>query len=138
MDKAEVDRWLASYVEAWKTYDPDQIGALFTDDIVYRYHPYDDPVVGRDAVIASWVGESDAPGASARDVAGTYDADYTAIAVDGDIAVATGVTTYYETPGGSVDRAFHNCIVMRFAGGMRCSEYTEWYMKFPPPATTTE
>jgi hypothetical protein len=37
MDKAEVDRWLGSYVEAWKTYDPDLIGSLFADDIKYRY-----------------------------------------------------------------------------------------------------
>jgi hypothetical protein len=138
MDKAAVDRWLGSYVEAWKTYDPDLIGALFADDIKYRYHPYDDPVVGRQAVVASWVGESDTPGVSARDAPGTYEADYAAIAVDGDVAVATGVTTYYEAPGGSVDRVFHNCFVMRFNGAMRCSEFTEWYMERPPAATTTE
>lgn len=138
MDKAEVDRWLGSYVEAWKTYDPDLIGALFADDIKYRYHPYDDPLVGRHAVVGSWVGESDAPGVSARDAPGTYDANYAAIAVDGDSAVATGVTTYYDAPGGSVDRVFHNCFVMRFDGGMRCTEFTEWYMERPPAATTTE
>ena len=138
MDKAEVDRWLGSYIEAWKTYDPDLIGALFADDIEYRYHPYDDPVVGRDAVVASWVGDSDAPGVSARDAPGTYDADYAAIVVDGDVAVATGVTTYYDAPGGSVARVFHNCFVMRFDGGMRCTEFTEWYMERPTPATTTK
>jgi hypothetical protein len=131
MDNAAVDRWLGSYVEAWKTYDPDLIGALFADDIEYRYHPYDDPVVGRDAVVESWLGESDAPGASARDAPGTYDADYAAIAVGGDVAVAAGVTTYYKEPGGSVDKVFYNCLVMRFDGDMRCSEYTEWYMKRP-------
>jgi ketosteroid isomerase-like protein len=131
MNKAEVDRWLDSYVEAWKTYDPDLIGSLFTDDIRYRYHPYEDPVVGRDAVVATWVGESDALGASARDAPGTYDASYATIAVEGDVAVATGVTTYYEAPGGGVDRVFDNCMVMRFDGAMRCSEYTEWYMKLP-------
>jgi hypothetical protein len=135
MDKAEVDRWLGSYVEAWKTYDPDLIGALFADDIEYRYHPYDDPVVGRDAVVASWVGESDTPGVSARDAPGTYDAHYAAIAVDGEVAVATGVTAYYAS-GGSVDKVFHNCFVMRFDGGMRCTEFTEWYMELPPPAAT--
>jgi hypothetical protein len=135
MDKTEVDRWLGSYVEAWKTYDPDLIGALFADDISYRYHPYDDPVVGLPAVVAAWVGESGAPGVSARDAPGTYDANYAAIAVDGEVAVATGVTTYYDAPGGSVDSVFHNCFVMRFKGGMRCTEFTEWYME---PPTTAE
>jgi ketosteroid isomerase-like protein len=123
MNKAEVDRWLDSYVKAWKTYDADLIDSLFADDIRYRDHPYDDPVVGRDAVVSSWVGEPDAPG--------TYDASYAAIAVEGDVAVATGVTTYYEAPGGAVDRVFHNCLVMRFDDAMRCSEFTEWYVKRP-------
>jgi hypothetical protein len=135
MDKAEVDRWLGSYVEAWKRYDRDLIGALFAESITYRYHPYDDPVVGRHAVVASWLGESDAPGVSARDAPGTYDGSYVAIAVDGDVAVATGVTTYYETPGGTVDRVFHNCFVMRFDSGMRCTEFTEWYTEGAPATT---
>src|SRR5690242_5776307 len=43
MNKAEVDRWLGSYVEAWRTYDRDLIGALFAEDISYRFHPYDAP-----------------------------------------------------------------------------------------------
>jgi hypothetical protein len=131
MNRAEVDRWLDSYVKAWKTYGADLIGSLFADDIRYRYHPYDDPVVGRHAVVSSWVGESDAPGVSARGAPGTYDANYAAIAVEGDVAVATGVSTYYEAPGGGVDRVFHNCFVMRFDGAMRCTEFTEWYMEHP-------
>lgn len=70
------------------TYDPDLIGALFAENITYGYYPYDDRVLGRHAVVASWVGESDAPGVSARDAPGMYDANYAAIAVDGDVAVA--------------------------------------------------
>jgi hypothetical protein len=136
MDKAEVDRWLGSYVEAWKTYDRDLIAALFAENISYRYHPYDDPVVGRHAVVAAWLGESDRPGVSARDAPGTYDGNYAAIAVDVDVAIATGATTYYEAPGGTVDKVFHNCFVMRFDGGMRCTEFTEWYMEGAPAATT--
>jgi ketosteroid isomerase-like protein len=131
MDKVQVDQWLAAYVEAWKTYDPDQIAALFADDVSYRYHPYDDPVVGRDAVVRSWLGESEAAGASSRDAPGTYDAEYAAIAVDGDVAVATGVSTYYDVPGGGVDRVFHNCFVMRFDPDMRCTEFTEWFIERP-------
>ena len=131
MDKVQVGRWLDAYIEAWKTYDPDQIAALFADDIHYRYHPYDDPEVGRDAVVRSWLGESDAEGASARDAPGTYDAEYKAVAVDGDVAVAIGVSTYYDAPGGSVDRVFHNCFVMRFDAEMQCTEFTEWFIERP-------
>ena len=36
MEKAEVDRWLQAYVEAWKSYDSEQIGDLFSEDVRYR------------------------------------------------------------------------------------------------------
>jgi hypothetical protein len=88
-----VDRWLQAYVEAWKTYDRDQIAALFTEDVQYRYHPYDEPVRGRDAVVESWLGEGNQAGASTPDPEGTYEATYRAVAVQDDVAVATGSTT---------------------------------------------
>ncbi len=131
MDAAAVAAWLAAYVEAWKSYDREAIGALFTDDVTYRYHPYDEPVVGRQAVVESWLGEGGHEGASERDAEGTYDASYRPVAVDGDVAVATGTSTYLKEPGGPVDRIYDNCIVMRFDGDGRCQEYAEWYMKRP-------
>lgn len=73
MDRSAVDHWLQAYVEAWKSYDREQIGALFAEDVRYRYHPYDDPVEGREAVVESWLGEGDHAGASTRDEAGTYE-----------------------------------------------------------------
>jgi len=131
MDRADVARWLDDYVEAWKTYDRDRIAALFTDDIEYRYHPYDDPVRGRDAVVESWLGEGEYEGASTRDPDDTYDASYTPVAVDGDVAVATGSSTYYERPGGPVEKVYDNCYVMRFDDQGRCREFTEWFIKRP-------
>jgi SnoaL-like protein len=133
VDRTDVDRWLQRYVEAWKTYERGQIGALFTEDIEYRYHPYDDPVEGRDAVIASWLGEGDDENASTRDEEGTYDATYRAFAVDGDRAVAKGSSTYFVEPGGKVEKVFDNCFVMRFAPDGRCREFTEWFMERPRP-----
>lgn len=131
MDRADVARWLDEYVEAWKTYDRDRIAALFSEDVEYRYHPYDDPITGRDEVVASWLGEGEHEGASTRDEEGTYDAAYEPVAVDGDTAVATGSSTYYERPGGSVEKVYDNCYVMRFDADGRCREFTEWFMKRP-------
>jgi ketosteroid isomerase-like protein len=74
IDRAHVARWLAAYVEAWKSYDPEAIGELFSDDVEYRYHPYDEPIRGRAAVVESWLGEGDHETASSRDPEGTYDA----------------------------------------------------------------
>jgi ketosteroid isomerase-like protein len=133
VDRTAVDKWLEAYVEAWKSYDPEQIGALFADNVTYRYHPYDKPVIGREAVVESWLGEGDHPGASTRDDEGTYDASYRTVAVDGDVAVATGTSSYSATPGGPVEKLFHNCFVMRFDADGRCTEYTEWYVQRPAP-----
>ena len=127
MDKQQVDRWLDAYVSAWKSYDRDEIAALFAENVSYRYHPYDPPVEGRDAVVESWLGEGDHPGASSRDEPGTYDATYRVLAVDGDLAVATGSSTYT----GDRPRVFDNCLVMRFDADGRCREYLEWYMQRP-------
>jgi ketosteroid isomerase-like protein len=133
VEKSDVDRWLQAYLDAWKSYDRDEIAALFTDDVRYRYHPYDDPVGGREAVVASWLGEGASADASTRDAEGTYDATYRAIAVDGDVAVATGSSTYTSEPGGPVDKVYDNCFVMRFDSEGRCREFTEWFMKRPTP-----
>ena len=131
MEREDVDRWLAAYVQAWKSYDRNEIAALFSDDVVYRYHPYDEPVRGRNAVVDSWLGEGDDPGASTRDAEGTYHASYAAVAVDGDVAVATGSSVYRTAPAGPVDRTFDNCFVMRFDPVGRCCEFTEWFIERP-------
>jgi hypothetical protein len=149
MDRHDVDRWLDAYVTAWKRYDRDAIAALFSDDVTYRYHPYDEPVRGRDAVVSTWLGEDGPDGPSDRDAEGTYDATYRTVAIDGDAAVATGHSVYRSAPGGPVERVFDNCFVMRFdendpglggaqrfpgLGGaqrVRCREFTEWFMQRP-------
>ena len=129
MTRADVDRWLAAYIAAWKSYDAQQIGELFADDVEYRFQPYDEPIRGRDAVVAAWLGESDAPGTSSRDEPGTYDAAYEAVAVDEDVAVAVGSSSYSDEPGGPVTRVYDNCYVMRFDADGRCRQFTEWYMQ---------
>jgi hypothetical protein len=128
--REEVNRWLGRYIGAWKSYEPDQIQALFAEDISYRYHPYDDPIEGREAVVASWMGEDDDEDSS-RDEPGTYDAFYRVVAADGDMAVAIGSSSYKESPDGPVIRVYDNCFVMRFDSEGRCREFTEWFMERP-------
>ncbi|HEX7715677.1 MAG TPA: nuclear transport factor 2 family protein [Marmoricola sp.] len=131
MDHTAAQAWLDRYVEAWLTYDPESIGALFAEQVTYRYHPYDEPVVGRAAVVASWLGESDTDGASSRDLPGTYEATYRPVAVDGDVVVAAGSSSYRERPDGPVTKVYDNCFVMRFDDAGRCTDFTEWYVKRP-------
>jgi ketosteroid isomerase-like protein len=131
--REDVNRWLGRYIEAWKTYDRDQIAALFTEDISYRYHPYDDPIEGRDEVVKAWRAEGDHPEAGTRDEPGTYDAFYRCVAADGDMAVAVGSSSYKGSPDGPVARVYDNCFVIRFDDEGRCRDFTEWFMKRPEP-----
>ena len=84
MDRESAQTWLDHYLAAWKSYDREEIAALFAPTVEYRYHPHDEPIVGIEAVVASWLDEVDD--------AGTYDARYTPYAVDGDRVVATGIS----------------------------------------------
>ena len=123
MDSSDVAKWLEAYVEAWKSYDRAQIEALFSEDVRYRFHPYDEPVVGRDAVAEAWLGEGDHEGAPTRDEPDTYDARY-------EVTISETQTVIAE-PGGAVDEVYDNCFVMRFDDAGRCREFTEWYVKRP-------
>jgi len=122
MDKQRVDEWLQRYVDAWKTYDRKKIGDLFSETAEYRYHPYDEPIKGRAAIVESWLKEPDRPG--------SFDARYHTIAVDGDVAVATGTSTYFNH-NGKIDKVYDNLFVLRFDGEGRCKEFTEWFLKRP-------
>lgn len=128
MDHETAQQWLDRYVEAWLSYDPDSIAGLFSEDVAYRYHPSDEPTVGRDAVVASWLGE-DSSNDFGRDAPGTYDAAYSPVAIDGDVVVATGTSRYRKEAGGPFVRTYDNCFVMRFDGEGRCREFTEYYVK---------
>jgi ketosteroid isomerase-like protein len=138
MDRESAQTWLDAYISAWKSYDRAEIAALFADDVVYRYHPSDDPTIGVDAVVASWLGEADDAGASTRDAPDTYDAGYAPVAVDGDVVVATGTSTYRETPGGPVTRVYDNCFVMRFDDQGRCNDFVEYYVRRSDGQATQE
>jgi hypothetical protein len=129
MDHEAAQQWLDRYVAAWLSYDPGDIAALFNEDVAYRYHAYDEPIIGRDAVVASWLGEGDGDGASTRDEPGTYDAAYAPVAVDGDVVVATGTSRYRDRPDAPVTKVFHNCFVIRFDDEGRCRDFTEYYVK---------
>jgi ketosteroid isomerase-like protein len=121
IDHRSVTRWLQDYVSAWKSYDPQAIRALFSENATYRYNPYDEPVRGREAITANWLENRDAPN--------TYAAEYKPIAVDGDTAVANGRTRYFEADGKTLIRQFDNIFVLRFDDEGRCTEFCEWFMQ---------
>ncbi len=125
IDRDVVQRWLDAYVHAWRTYDPAEIGALFSEDAVYYYGPYDDPVEGREAIVQSWVEEDQ------RDPPGTYDAHYAPLVIEGNTAITNGRSRYFEADGTTFKKEFDNIYLIRFNDNGECVEFREWYMQKP-------
>ena len=122
MDRKSLQLWLDKYVEAWRTYDPTDIGDLFSENALYFYSPWDEdnPVRGREAIVAEWRKEPDA--------SGSWEARYVPVVIEGNIGVAQGRTRYVR-PDGTVDREFKNVFVLHFDEAGRCERFTEWYMQ---------
>jgi hypothetical protein len=115
-----VQLWIDAYVNAWRTYDPAAIGALFAEDATYAYPPYDrgeEVVRSREAIVADWLEERVEPG--------TWEARYRRLVVEGQRAVAEGTTCF--TNGD----LFWNLWSLRFDDEGRCAEFVEWFMVRP-------
>jgi hypothetical protein len=121
MDRSAFQSWLDRYVGAWRSNEAGDVRALFSEAATYRYHPWDDPLNGREAIVASWLEDPDA--------ADSWEAEYRATAVEGDTAVATGVSRYMTDDRSAVDRTYHNVFVCRFDEDGRCSDFTEYFIE---------
>jgi len=110
--RAVAQTWVDGYVKAWRSNDPSDIRAVFTEDIVYFRTPGDPPWVGIEAVVAAWQEHVDDP-ADTR-------FDWSLVAVDGEVAVVRGVTTY-------PDHVFDNLWLVRLAPDGRASEFTDFW-----------
>ena len=114
--------WLRAYVRAWETYDPDAVADLFSDDATYSYFPFDEPIRGRLAIVASWLEE--------KDPAGTYEARYEPVAIDGNLAVAQGRSRYFKDASKTeLVREYDNVFLIEFDDEDRCRSFREWYMR---------
>ncbi len=122
MTRDDVQRWLDDYIDAWRSGDAAAIGTLFSADADYRYHPYDEPVAGRDAIVADWLESPDAPG--------TWSGHYEPYTVDGDRAVAIGESRY-TNPDGSFRTLYYNLWTLEFDSDGRCSDFVEYFMELP-------
>lgn len=119
----DVQTWLDRYIEAWRANERGPIEALFTDDAVYSYRPWDSDemtLTGRDAIVTGWLEEPDEPA--------SWEAHYEPYAVEGDRAVAVGWSRYAAAED-HPERTFHNAYLLRFAPDGRCASFHEFYME---------
>src|SRR5918994_609207 len=115
MNRSDVQDWLDRYIAAWRANEPGPIRELFTDDVVYRWRPYESyPAAhGIDAVVEGWLDDT-------RDEPDAWDAAYEPFAVDGPRAVATGWSRYFATEG-EPEKTYHIVFLLTFADNGRCA-----------------
>ena len=115
--QAMFDAWIAGYLRAWESNDPDDIARLFTEDARYYTAPFREPWQGREAIVAEWL--------KAKDEPGTWIFRSELLGISGDLGFVRGWTTYTEDP----PKSYSNLWVIRLAADGRCSEFTEWWMR---------
>jgi SnoaL-like domain len=115
--------WMAAYRKAWESNDPADIGALFSEDGVYFKEPFTEPLRGREAIIAMWLENQDAPG--------TTKFTWKLLSLTDGLAFIQGETDY-----GTV--RYSNLWVIRLVtdenGGGQATEFTEWWMDQSKPS----
>lgn len=126
MTHDQVQRWLDGYIAAWASNDPEEIAALFTEDVEYSYRPWvDDKVTarGHDAVVESWTRSSEVPDIQAAE---TWEAHYEPYVVEGNRAVAIGWSKYLFQDD---VKLYHNAFLVEFDDEGRCSSFREfWFL----------
>lgn len=121
MNRSGVVDWLKAYAHAWETYDPSSIGNLFNEHATYSYYPFEQPVAGRDAIVASWLAN--------RDAHGTYEGHYEPIAIEGDVAVTNGRSRYFkDSTRSKLTKEWDNIFVIKFDEHGRCLSFREWFV----------
>lgn len=117
-DRTAIDDWVQRYVGAWESNDPDDIGALFTEDAVYYTAPHREPWRGRRGIVEGWLDRKDEPG--------TWTFRYEIAGVDGDVGFVRGWTDY--PPPAEFAARFGNLWQVRLDAQGRASEFVEWWM----------
>jgi hypothetical protein len=116
MDKKNVEAWVEGYLRAWNSNDPDEIGQLFAEDGAYYTGPFDDPWIGRDAIVQEWLSRKDDPG--------SFSFGYEILAAANNLGVIRGWTRYFNPDG-----EYSNIWLIKFDGQGRCEEFTEWWVQ---------
>lgn len=122
MDHDDVQDWLDAYIDAWASNDAEAIGALFSEDAVYSYRPWESDDMtprGRDAIVSAWLKQAIDP-----DI---WEAQYQPYLVGENKAVAVGWTRYRPI-GGNPERTFHNAYLLEFDEEKRCSSFHEYWV----------
>jgi uncharacterized protein (TIGR02246 family) len=115
VDEGTLRQWMEGYLRAWQGNDPEDIGALFTDDALYYTAPWREPWSGRRAIVEGWLEKKDQPG--------EWSFRWEPFLAQEDLAIVRGWTSYPKE-----GQEYSNLWIIRFTQDGRASEFTEWWM----------
>lgn len=121
-DRETVVAFMAGYLHAWESNDSDDLRAVFTDDVAYRFQPFEEPTAGVGDLIERWL--------AGRDEPGDFTFRWELVALDGAVAAIQGRTDYGAGP--AAGRSYANLWIVRFGPDGRAAAFTEWWMEAPP------
>jgi ketosteroid isomerase-like protein len=125
-DLATLQDWLDRYERAWRSNDAATVEALFTEDAVYRWRPWDTPADsanGRAQIVEAWLKDPDAPD--------SWSLECEPLAVNGDLGVARCIARYAVSANREKPVTYHCIWLVRLDPDGRCSDFTEHYMENP-------
>ena len=123
MDRDAFARWLDGYFGAWRSNDPAEVEALFTEDAVYSYGPFKERATGRDQVVRIWVEGGVQPG---------LETWFEVLAVEGERGVANWRVSF-DTDAGDSRVTLDGILVCDFDGNGRCTLHREWFERREDP-----
>jgi ketosteroid isomerase-like protein len=114
-DRPGVRGWVERYERAWRTPGTEELSALFTTDATYLHSPYEEPVVGIDAIGRMWDKDRDGPNE-------VFTLSTEIVAVEGDTAVVRA-EVLYEQP---ARQEYRDVWILQLEADGRCSWFEEW------------
>jgi ketosteroid isomerase-like protein len=124
-----VQEWIDAYGRAWEERDADAAAAIFTEDALYRDHPFGPPHAGQDGVRSYWANVT----STQNEVQVRFGSPV--VASDGRHAAVEFWVTMLN---GGAEVTLTGVLVLRFAADGRCEELREaWHFEAgrqePPP-----
>lgn len=122
MEKREIQQWLDQYGAAWIKGDPRKIVSLFTETASYRETPFDEAMVGHDAIRRYWQ-------EGAADAQENVEFSSQVWAVDGETAIAGWQAKFTRKTSGvkvELDGTFR-LTFSNTSGNLLCESLEEWW-----------
>jgi hypothetical protein len=115
----QFERWLKGYGEAWESGDPHLAVELFADDARYFETPFDEPMIGRQAIYSYW---TEGANQTQRDVQFTY----RILSLKQNLGIAHWEAKFVRIPS---DRQVEldGVLLVEFDEDGQCTVFREWW-----------